>query len=409
MQYYSCIGKDQRELLTERHVQAIWYDCTIRPEVMRTSQGARVRVVHPGEWNVSAGPDFKNAVIEVEMNDTRRLVRGDIEIHLSPRDWEAHGHGNDPRYKEVVAHITWFSGETPLSLPKNALSIAIGQQIAADPAFSPEQIDLTAYPFARLPSTERPCQQRLANDPDAAQALLGEAGRFRLKVKARRIGLLLSNRLCGRAQLFYEEIMAALGYRENTRAFRTIAQSVPYDRLVAEPENAAAALQGAATFVSWAHVALRPQNNPITRLAAAATLFTETDIFSALDREDFSPTGCREVLRQFTQRRLIGRGRAAAILANVVVPFALYEGRIKEPLDWLPPEDISQPVRLTAFRLLGRDHNPAAVYAKDGLRIQGLLQVYREFCLPVHPECETCYLSREGRLPEEDVHFEYGT
>ena len=100
--------------------------------------------------------------------------------------------------------------------------------------------------------------------------------------------------------------------------------------------------------------------------------------------------------------RYIGRGRAAAILANVVVPFAIAEGRVAEAPDWLPPEDISEPVRLTAFRLLGRDHNPAAFYSGNGLCIQGLLQIHRDYCLHFHPDCDSCSLAEESRaLPKQ--------
>ena len=88
----------------------------------------------------------------------------------------------------------------------------------------------------------------------------------------------------------------------------------------------------------------------------------------------------------------MGRGRAAAILANVVVPFAMAEDRAPNCPDWLPPEDVSAPVRLTAFRLFGRDHNPAALYSSNGLLIQGLLQIHRDYCLQLHPDCRRCDL-----------------
>ena len=45
-----------------------------------------------------------------------------------------------------------------------------------------------------------------------------------------------------------------------------------------------------------------------------------------------------------------------------------------------------------AFRLFGRDHNPLACYAANGLHIQGLIQIHREFCLQVHPDCGDCGL-----------------
>ena len=69
----------------------------------------------------------------------------------------------------------------------------------------------------------------------------------------------------------------------------------------------------------------------------------------------------------------------------------LLHGMAEAP-EWILPEDVSAPVRLAAFRLLGRDHNPS-LYAGNGLLIQGLLHVHREFCLAVHPDCGACALA----------------
>ena len=49
--------------ITERHVQAIWYDASLRPRRLYTRRGSEVTVVTPGVWNLGAGPDFKNAVL----------------------------------------------------------------------------------------------------------------------------------------------------------------------------------------------------------------------------------------------------------------------------------------------------------------------------------------------------------
>ena len=92
----------------------------------------------------------------------------------------------------------------------------------------------------------------------------------------------------------------------------------------------------------------------------------------------------------------MGKGRAAAVLANALVPIAIAAGRIQQPPGWLPPEDLSSPMRLTAFRMLGRDHNPAAFYLDNGLRMQGLLQIHREFCLDLYPDCQGCGVALLG-------------
>ena len=104
MKKQRCRAVRQEEVVTERHVQAIWYDGTLRPSSLHTTQGEPVEVLDPGEWNREAGPDFRHAAIKVG----DRLMNGDVEIHLRPSDWRAHGHAQNPAYADVIAHVTWF-------------------------------------------------------------------------------------------------------------------------------------------------------------------------------------------------------------------------------------------------------------------------------------------------------------
>jgi len=377
--------------LTERHVQAIWYDAALRPKNLATRRGSEVHVVHPGEWNLEAGPDFRGAVLEVG-KDRRRIV-GDVEIHLCPGDWDFHRHGADPRYRNVVAHVTWGCGPEPPTLPPGCLSIWLGRFVTAQTGFSPEQIDLLAYPYARLPTDMRPCEAKIGHDPDVAHRILAEAGRHRLRMKARR----MAGRLCERAggpasegQVFYEEVMNALGYKRNTAPFRRVAERLPIAELPTDVEAARTAMLVAGGFEEWDRTGMRPHNTPERRLESAAAIFSLTATMSLAKAVDFSVPSCRSMVRTMRGEGYMGSGRAAAILANVIVPFALAEERTSKIPDWLPPEDLSEPVRLTAFRLFGRDHNPVAFYAGNGLFIQGLLQIHRDCCLQVHPDCGDC-------------------
>ena len=379
-------------MLTERHVQAIWYDAALRPKRLVTRRGSEVVVLSPGEWNLEAGPDFRHAVLEIGRE--RRRVVGDVEVHLCPSDWDFHAHGADPNYRNVIAHVTWGCGPEPTTLPPGAVSIWLGRFVTADTSFSAERIDLAAYPFARLPLSERPCERAISGDPDRARAVLAAAGRHRLRMKARR----LAGRLCERGggetprrQVYYEEVMTALGYKNNAAQFRHVAERVPFADLPAECAAARAALLVAGSFETWSSVAGRPWNAPTRRLAAAAEVFTASPTMAYAGACDFSADACRKMVRSMR----VGVGRAGAVLANVVVPFALAEERVSDVPDWLPPEDVSYPVRLTAFRLFGRDHNPAAFYSGNGLMIQGLLQIHRDYCLQRHPACVGCGLVRD--------------
>ena len=79
-----------------------WKERASREESLRAGNGRRFRVIYPGRIGTTAGPDFRDAVLEEEGVG---LVRGDVEVHVRQRDRNAHGHDNDPRYNGVVLHL----------------------------------------------------------------------------------------------------------------------------------------------------------------------------------------------------------------------------------------------------------------------------------------------------------------
>lgn len=395
---------ETRYPITERHVQAIWYDETLRPALLRTVDGATVRVLDPGVWNLESGPDFRGAVLEIGSCATR--LRGDVEIHLRPGDWTAHGHGDDEAYHNVVLHVTWYPGPLRDELPMGCVSVCMGDFLRTRGDFSPDEIDLAAYPYARLPATPRPCEKTFSRNPDLLLTVLRAAGRQRLEGKARRFKALFVRR-GDRAQTFYEEMMSAFGYKHNAAPFRALAEVIPWRDLprsadAAETVLTCAAQLDIARHIPWRTANVRPANAPARRILEAAALFAGA-LPGLLQRLGAYDLGSRE--GQLAARDIlcaggrIGARRAAAMLANIVTPFALAEGRLDSVPEWLCPEDLSAPVRLTAYRLLGRDHNPA-LYSGNGLLVQGFIHVHRTYCLAAHPDCSGCALPscQQGNL-----------
>lgn len=433
---------------TERHLQCLWFDAHYRPAAFPLPGGETVTVLDPGQWNLEAGPDFLNATLLIQPGE--RQIRGDVEIHIHPSDWDAHNHHADPAYAHVIAHVTWFSGPASRTLTPGVCSLPFAEPVLAQPGLSLDDIDLKAYPHAVLPATPRPCEVFLKNDPDRACAILTAAGHYRLRAKSARL-LARLEQTGDRSQLFYEEVMAALGYKHNQLPFRALARLLPAADLCESRETAFARLLGTGRLLPqpdaapdaagqrfirslwdlWWHASnevlpesiawilhnLRPQNAPVRRLAAAACLFSGvTSVLNELDHlsserglrwfsqaQDCFEARCRWPF--WNQRlafsstpdpshdlALLGETRTAAILTNVVTPFYAAEGALPQGvLDHLPPEDLSSPMRLTALHLFGRDHNPA-LYADSGLLQQGLLQIHLDFCLTAKPGCDACAL-----------------
>jgi hypothetical protein len=375
-----------------------------------------------------------------------------VEVHVHPSDWDAHEHQSDPAYAHVAAHVTWFAGPAPHTLPPGVFPLSLAEPILAKPGLSLDDIDLKAYPHAVLPASPRPCEAFLKNDPDRARDVLSAAGHYRLRAKAARLRARLEQN-GDRVQVFYEEVMAALGYKHNQTPFRALARLLPAASFGVSRETAFARLLGTARLlpqpeaapdaegqrfirtlwdlwwresgetlpetVTWRHHNLRPQNAPVRRLAAAAGLFSGlSGVLHDLDRLTLSgesgPRWHSQALDCFEARcrwpfwnrrlafasapddtqdiALLGESRSAAILTNAVLPFAAAEDALPEGvLEHLPPEDLSAPMRLTALHLFGRDHNPA-LYSDSGLLQQGLLQVHIDFCLNARPGCDACAL-----------------
>ena len=221
---------------TERHVQALWFDDSLRPTNLKTARGESVIVENPGRWNLEAGPDFPNAVLRIGRE--QRRVAGDAEIHIFSNDWENHGHHTDPRYEGVRFHITWFPETPDESLfPPGTIHISLSDICTTDL----ESIDVTAYPYqepraskcfpmsGRRLSLHPSIFPSIGNDPNHVVQCLKNAGMERLRQKTQRMAWLMSER--GEAQALYEETAAALGYKNNKAPFRSLAQKVPLSSL----------------------------------------------------------------------------------------------------------------------------------------------------------------------------------
>jgi len=92
----------------EHLLQKIWLRGDFDRAAARTSEGRSVRILHPGRWNRLGGPDFLGARLRFADGPE---VTGDIEIHLRPQDWEAHGHARDRAYEGVILHVVLFCSE----------------------------------------------------------------------------------------------------------------------------------------------------------------------------------------------------------------------------------------------------------------------------------------------------------
>ena len=353
---YGSNGARRGNDIPERLLARLWQRRAARQEWFRAHGGQRVRVIYPGRPGLTAGPDFRDALLEVEGVG---LVRGDVEIHIRQQDWKAHGHEDDPRYNGVVLHAALETQPTDTRLqsggkaPVVSLAPLMDESDAMeDPASHPLWEFLSARGYNR-PETE-----------GEAGELLDRAGDERFGIKSAQFRAYLTEQEA--EQTLYEGIMEGLGYRQNQHPFQLLAQRVGYHVLrsaalrLPEEERLhgmrswltamsglsapGLSLEGELDGVTlprgkgfgrplspdvWHLFRVRPSNHPLRRIAGAAVLivrFMETGLVEGL-RQACSPgkpshlTSALGVPGEGRGAALVGQGRARDLAVNVVLPF----------------------------------------------------------------------------------------
>ena len=339
-----------RDPIPERLLARLWRKRAARQEGFRTGSGAKFRVIYPGHSGGGAGPDFRDALLELEGVG---LVRGDVEIHLRQRDWENHGHGQDRNYNGVILHAA-------LEVESPATVLQSGQQapvVSLKPLLDGGDPPDTG-PNASLWTALGRHGYHQPVTPDEMGALLDRAGDQRFLTRSAWFQSLVLEQ--GPDQTLYEGLLEGLGYRFNQQPFLKLAQRAPYAALVRAAgkvprEQRARSLESWLVLLSgfppltpglkppsprdgfgpalspgeWHCFRVRPPNHPRRRIAGAAVLldrFLEVGLVQSSTQAAASD-GPKELTSALMveggpsgKEALIGQSRARDLAVNVVLP-----------------------------------------------------------------------------------------
>jgi len=434
----------------ERLLQQIWQHQRLLRDELKTVDGRRVRVVHPGFWNKEAGPDFRDAIIQIEGNEA---AVGDVEIDLQASGWKGHGHATNPAYKKVILHVLWDApAEARREHPQIVLKSVLDSPLAELERW------LAGEPGPIAASIKGECAAPLRElGPEMIEALLSQAALIRFRRKAAQIEARARQR--GWEQALWEELLAALGYKHNTWPMRRVAEILPLanDQRASGPA-AEARFLGVGNLLpgeiavtkndsdrharllwdhwwrqadglepvpkaAWRFAGLRPANHPARRLALAAEWASNGSIAQRLEQwllaevteEDLEESLAKALSvpenafwsRHWTFRSkptrdaqpLLGSSRATDLSINVILPWLwiraaagrnekLQSEAERRFLAWPSAQDNSV-LRLARERLLGGRWKCASAAQQ-----QGLIQIVRDFCDHSNAACEHC------RFPE---------
>lgn len=418
---------------TELELQARWFAGDFGKE-FRTTCGKAIEIVQFGTWNREAGPDFHSAALRLEDGE---ILSGSIEFDLVDRNWETHGHSTNPAFEQTILHVFVNAGEqrffTRTQSHRNVL------QLRVDPSTLPDAF-ASNIPLAR-PGR---CQAPLQNLPEErVTSLLDAAARFRLGRKAARFRTMIEAH--GPDEALFQELAAALGYKQNKLPFTLLAQRLPLALLRARESNAEAFLFGLAGFLEAADLSIyesetriylrtlwdqwwpsrdqlqrlalpreiwqlsgaRPMNHPQRRLGALAVVTQHWPGWKhSLGKAEAVPAtrafllGLRHPYwnHHYTltsapapaEMALVGDSRIVEILANVVFPFLATQGADVWP-DYrqLRAKLSNRRLETAVARLFGPDPRRAG-FVKTVAQQQGLLQIYEDFCLQDNSDCAHC-------------------
>ena len=393
----------------EQVLQLIWQMQAFEGAALVLVDGTPVEVIEPGRWNHADGPDFCDAVLLIG----GALQRGNVEVHVRPTDWDAHQHTPNPAYGGVILHVTWFASPPAKTLPTRVPHLALERIL---PSYAAVQAALQKRE-GEATGLIHPCLQTYQQAPLELDRVLVAAGYHRLLAKTYRF--VEQAEAADTAQVFYESLMTTMGYRRNTEPFKRLAKEVTLKAL--EPFSSKArfavlariagllketqrdlwdlwwesGLQPSVQPYQWDFTGLRPQNHPLKRLAGCVGVLHHLPKLLGTPLADLPKaiTQAADHLRTELgfKAALIGKQRAAAITTNLFVPYRLALGSLTAgQLMALPSEDLSMPMRDTWKRLTGKEEG----IPTDGLRQQGLLQIYADFCHNPNVICATCPLAQ---------------
>jgi hypothetical protein len=422
----------------------LWEGQRFPREALRTGRGERLQVVYRGRRSPGPGPDFVDAILA---DESGRLLKGDIELHVLASAFRAHGHDRDARYDGLVLHLVFqddLGMETVLSSGRRVDVVALAPWVA-------RRREELSFWLAQPALWEEPCKGAMARMgwPAVREAVL-RMGEMRFRQKEARFAAALRRE--GAQQVMYEALLRTLGYKENAEAFSAFARRLPYrdlrpalasrDPVVVETllleaaglanHHVSSSVQENGSVLAGANggrqeppveavrvtPGIRPVNHPRRRLAGAARLLVRKgpDLLASL--AELSEAGDGKSIAALIKGwqvaaegpwktgswagappALVGRGRALELLVNAVLPFAsAWAGRKRlsalARAAALIFKQLPRPGSYGAVRFLETCLRPPSEVGESpgACHQQGLLYLYHQYC--TKGGCDACPFHR---------------
>ncbi len=406
--------------MKEDFLHYLWRSRRFDLDNLRTTQGDPLEILHWGDYNRHAGPDFLQARLRIGGT----LWAGSVEMHLKASEWRRHRHQNDEAYRNVVLHVVLEEDEPVYRangehLPCLELKDRIAPQLAGA--------------YLKLLHSEYwiPCQHHFYAVPDITRRLwLDRMTVERIEHRTQTVAQVWENTHHDWEETFYRLLARHLGVKMNTDPFEQLARLTPLKLLSKYKDNffrLEALLFGQAGMLDqdfqdaypqklqreyrflqqkhglqpmqggqWKFLRMRPAGFPTVRIAQlAALVFQSEHLFSKI----LAVQDVTEVENMFAVKlanywqnhyvfdkastpkaKTLGRDAVHLLLINTIVPVLFFFGKQRgetryqdKALDLLETVAPESNNIISNWRKLGMA--PVSAY-----ETQALLQLKQHYC-----------------------------
>lgn len=371
-----------------------------------TIDGEPIEIIHPGQRNTGAGPDFFNAKIRMD----GLTFAGNVEMHVRASDWYRHNHQDDHTYDSVILHVV-MQADALIKLHDGTPVRTVVMHIPNEILAQHNELMADRDPFCQIRCAPRLGELSPLLIHDWQTALCTQ----RMIEKTQRVRDLVDNQLLGWREAFYVVLTRSLGTGVNSDTMERLARSLPLSCILHHKDNLmqiealllgqanllgvaenGAMLQREYTFLrqkfsltplpfsSWKFGGVRPQAQPHNRLKALAQLlFSHKDLF---DEVCCAPD--LKTLHRILSVNGIGQQTRQSLIINAVVPILIGFAQ------WQGDEEKCEEALMMLEQLPAENNRYIQQWIERGIPVrsafdtQALLHLYRNYCQ--HHLCMHC-------------------
>ncbi len=409
--------------MKEEFLHFLWKYGLYHQESLRTTDGYKIEVLYPGDYNRDSGPDFFNA--RIRYRDIEWA--GNVEVHAKASHFNLHGHNRDHAYDNVILHVVAVNDCQVYSASGTAITTV---EIAFDSFIYQKYLNLVNNPCSIA------CQEEISSVSNFyVRHWLNVLVVERLEEKYRMVAKMFEETGNDWEEVLYRMISRYFGFRVNAEPFEMLASALPFRIIRKHADNrlqVEALLFGTAGLLTeglfrdaisdeyyrellreyyilrtkyslkllhgwiWKFNKLRPVNFPTIRLSQlAGMLCVAGGLFSrVLETKEihelrnlFSVSASKywdthyifgKVSKE--EKKNTGELATGIIIINAVVPVLFTYGKIKDKIEYCSRSlDFLENSSPEDNRII-REWKAAGLIANSAFDSQGLLQLRTAYC-----------------------------